>query len=179
MEQEEKLCDRVETVKEFTYLGDRANAGGGCEAAVSAKTKYWWAKLRECSELLHGSKFPLKLKWAVRKSYVRSEILYGSEAWCLEENDMGILQRIERSRMSAIYGIQLKDRKKSMDLMFMLGVNETIDQLAMANSDRWYDHVLRREDGHVLKRALDLRLKAKGRKGCQRGHGKSRLTKKE
>ena len=26
------LCDEVETVKEFTYLGDRVSAGGGCEA---------------------------------------------------------------------------------------------------------------------------------------------------
>ena len=35
MEQEEKLCDEVETVREFTYLGDRVGAGGGCEAAVT------------------------------------------------------------------------------------------------------------------------------------------------
>ena len=31
MEQEEKLCDEVETVREFTYLGDRVSAGGACE----------------------------------------------------------------------------------------------------------------------------------------------------
>ena len=27
MEQDEKLCDEVETVGEFTYLGDRVSAG--------------------------------------------------------------------------------------------------------------------------------------------------------
>ena len=32
----EMLCDEVEAVQEFTYLGDRVNAGGGCEAAVTA-----------------------------------------------------------------------------------------------------------------------------------------------
>ena len=47
----------------------------------------------------------------------------------------------------AMRGVQLKDRKGSTDLMFMLGLKETIDQLAMANSVRWYGHVLRREDG--------------------------------
>ena len=36
----------------------------------------------------------------------------------------------------------------------MLGLNETIDQLAMANSIRWHGHALRRKEGHVL-RALD------------------------
>ena len=38
------------------------------------------------------------------------------------------------------------DRKRSIDLMFMLGLKETIDQLSIANSVRWYGHVLRRED---------------------------------
>ena len=31
-----------------------------------------------------------------------------------------------------------------------------VDQLAMANSVHWYGDVLRREDGHVLKRAFDI-----------------------
>ena len=30
-------------------------------------------------------------------------------------------------------GVQLKDRKKPMDLMFMLGLNETMGEVAMAN----------------------------------------------
>ena len=43
-----------------------------------------------------------------------------------------------------------------MDFMFVLGFNDTMDQLALANSVRRYGHVLRREDGHVLGRALDF-----------------------
>ena len=34
----------------------------------------------------------------------------------------------------AMCGVQLKDRKRSTDLMLMLGLNKTIDQLAIANS---------------------------------------------
>ena len=37
-----------------------------------------------------------------------------------------------------------------MDLM--LGLNETIDQLAIASSMCCFGHMLRREDGHVFKR---------------------------
>ena len=29
----------METVSEFTYLGDRVSAGGGCEAVVTARTR--------------------------------------------------------------------------------------------------------------------------------------------
>ena len=47
-----------------------------------------------------------------------------------------------------------KTEKRSVDLMIRLNLNETIVHLAMANSVHWYGHVLRREDGHVLRRAL-------------------------
>ena len=33
--------------------------------------------------------------------------------------------------------VQLKDRKRSTDLIFILGLNDTIYQLAMVNSVRW------------------------------------------
>ena len=35
MEQEEKLCDGVKTVRELTYLDDRVSAGGGCETVMT------------------------------------------------------------------------------------------------------------------------------------------------
>ena len=51
--------------------------------------------------------------------------------------------------MRAMCGVQLKDINISTDLMFMLGLKETIDQLAMANSVCWNGHMVRREDGHL------------------------------
>ena len=91
MEQEEKLCNEVETVSELTYLGDRVSAGGGCEAAVTARTRCGRVKSRECGELLHSRRFPLKLKGAVYKSCVRPAIMHGRKVWCLKENKMEIL----------------------------------------------------------------------------------------
>ena len=41
MDQEDKLCDEVETVMEFTYLDDRESTRGGCEAAITARTRCW------------------------------------------------------------------------------------------------------------------------------------------
>ena len=54
--------------------------GGGYDAAVTATTRCGWVKFMECSELLYGRRFPLRLKGAVYKRYVRPVILYGSEA---------------------------------------------------------------------------------------------------
>ena len=46
-----------------------------------------------------------------------------------------------------------------MDLMLILDLNETIDQLVIVACFHWYGHVLRRKDDNVLRRALDLSLK--------------------
>ena len=62
MDSIEKLCDEVETVNGFCYLGDRLNASGGCEAAVTARVRIGWVRFRKCGELLLGNRFPLKMK---------------------------------------------------------------------------------------------------------------------
>ena len=54
------------------------SVGGGREAAVSARTRCGWAKLRECGELPYARRFPLQLKGAVYERYVKSAILYAS-----------------------------------------------------------------------------------------------------
>ena len=65
VEHEEWLYDKVKIVMEFIYRGDRVSAGGGCEAAVTARTRYGWVKLRECGELHYFRRFPLKMKGAL------------------------------------------------------------------------------------------------------------------
>ena len=93
----EKLCDKVETVNGFCYLGDRLNASGGYEAAVTARVKIGWVRFRKCGEFLLGNRFSLRMKGKVYRCCVRSVILYGSEASCLKENENAILRRTERA----------------------------------------------------------------------------------
>ena len=50
-------------------------------------------------------------------------------------------------------------------MMLLLGLRVTIDQLAMANSVRWYGMVLRREVGHVLRKAFVLEVEGQRKKG--------------
>ena len=58
--------------------------------------------------------------------------------------------------------------------MFMLGLKETTDQLAMANSVRWYVHVLRRADDHVLRSALDFEVEGQRKKGRPKEEGEAK-----
>ena len=47
-------------------------------------------------------------------------MLYGSEAWCLREEEMAIL-RTERAMVRAMCGVKLLHRRNSEELMDILG----------------------------------------------------------
>ena len=49
--------------------------------------------------------------------------------------------------------------------MDMLGLKKTIDRLTTVNGVRWYGYVLRRDDGSVLRVALDLEVSGKRNRG--------------
>ena len=82
----ENLCDEVETVNGFCYLGDRLDSSNGCEVAVTARVRIGWVRFRECGELFLGNRFPLKVKGKAYRCCVRLAILYVSKTWCLKEN---------------------------------------------------------------------------------------------
>ena len=51
------------------------------------------------------------------------------------------------------------EKKRTEDLMEMLGLKETEYRV------RWYRHVLRRDDGHVLRKALEFEVRGKRKPG--------------
>ena len=72
-------------------------------------------------------------------------MLHESETWCLSQNEIGISKRTETAMDINMCGVKLVCMKLTKDLMQMLDLNETIDQLAKANSVRWHGHVLRKD----------------------------------
>ena len=74
---------------------------------------------------------------------------------------MVILRRTERAMVKAMCGAKLMERRRTEDLMEMLGLKETVVQMTKVNGVRWYRHVLRRGDGHVLRKALKFEVKGK------------------
>ena len=101
-----------------------------CKAAVTFTTRLGWVKFRECPNLLCGKKSSLNIKGIAHRIYVRSAMPYGSETWSLGQREIGILQRTERAMMRSMCEVKLVDKKLTKDLMHMLNLNETIDQLA-------------------------------------------------
>ena len=67
--------------------------------------------------------------------------------------------------MKAMCGAKLTEKKRKEDLMEMLGLKETVVHIAKANEVRWYGHMFRRDDGHVLRKVLEFEVKGKRTRG--------------
>ena len=72
-------------------------------------------------------------------------------------------------------GAKLMEKKRTEDLMEMLGLKETVVQMAKANGVRW--HVLRRDDGYVLRKALEFEVKGKKKRGQPKKTWKAQVVK--
>ena len=58
-----------------------------------------------------------------------------------------------------------------------LGLKETVVQMAKANGVRLYGHVLRRDDEHVLRKALEFEVKGKRKRGQPKKMWKTQVEK--
>ena len=65
---------------------------------------------------------------------------------------------------AAVFLFYEMEKKRTGDLMEMLGLKETVVQMAKPNGVRWYRHVLTR-DGDVLRKALEFEVKGKRKRG--------------
>ena len=82
----------------------------------------------------------------------------------MRENGIAILRRTERAMLRAMCA-KLMEKKRTEDPMEMLILKETVVQLAKANGLRGYGHVVRRDDGDVLRRVLEFEVKGKRKRG--------------
>ena len=90
---------------------------------------------------------------------------------------MAILTRTERAMVRAVCDANLMEKKRTEDLMEMLGLKKTTVQMVEANGVRWYGHMLRRDDGHILRKALEFEVRGKRKPGRPKETWKSQVKK--
>ena len=71
---------------------------------------------------------------------------------------MAILSRTEKAMIRAMCGVKMIEKRRSQELMSLLGLEDTLDGLARARGVQCYRHILGRDNGDVLRRALNFEV---------------------
>ena len=134
----------IEGVGQFCYLRDVLNDESGSNMASINRVRSGWKKFRELSGVL-TNKVALRLKGRVYAACVRSAILYGSETWAANTEQVARLSRVEIRMVRCMCGVSsLRERKINAELRKSLGIKD-IDEVVRWSRLRWMGHVLRKD----------------------------------
>ena len=149
-----------QTVKSFCYLGDTVDAGGGVDAAVTARIRSGWNKFRELRPFLTSRAPSLKTKGTVYASCIRSCMTYGCETWAMKVEHEIKMERAESRMLRWMCGVSLKDKRRNEDLRKETGI-ENIRTIIRRARLRWFGHVFRMDDTNEVKKVMNMQVEGR------------------
>ena len=111
----------------------------------------------------------LLVKKRLYETCIRPSLLYGSETWSLKGSDVKKLVSTECRMLRRIFKISWMDFVSNDMAKKRMGI-QSIEKYLKENRLRWFDHVERRENSHLVKRVRDMEI-------CDtRGRGRPKLS---
>ena len=146
--------ERIEEVDEFTYLGSIMSKKGGTDEDTQARI----GKARQAFSMLkpiwQSKALTTRTNLKVFRPNVKTVLLYGLETWRLTKGLKQKLQVFINNSLRSILRIWSPRRICNEDLWKQTGqrpIEKEIKQRAWG----WISHTLRRQDGHVAKKAFE------------------------
>ena len=91
--------------------------------ASRVRVRCAWKKFRKLSQVLTARGVFLTLKGTIYSACLRSSMIYGSETRPMKVEDKQRLERAERTMVTHMCGVTLKDKKSSEELRKRLGID--------------------------------------------------------
>ena len=154
----------LEEVDKFCYLGEMLESLQGAERAVRTRIATAWQKWREIASLLMNDKIPLAARTKIYQACIRPVMLYGSETWPLTKQLERLLRSCDCRMLRYMARIRWEDRLSNEEVEKRCKVENILNKLKRQRL-RWYGHVRRREESHILRRAMDMDVTGRRRIG--------------
>ena len=135
---------KLDVADSFCYLGDTIGAEGGCDLSVITRIRSAWGKFQELLPILTSRDLSYITLGQIYSTYICTVLLYASECWSPNVNDLLKLQRNDRAMIRWTCNVRLKDYISSDSLLRKLGLNN-IQTLLRYNRLRWFGHVVRND----------------------------------
>ena len=157
-------ADVFEVATSFCYLGDMIGQSGGCQDGVVTRVRCAWKNFRELLPILTDGGIPFKTRGHVFNMCVRSILIYASETWPLNKEDMDRLIRNENAMVRWISSKRLADRVPMEQLRARLGLLG-LDIEVRRRRLRWYGHIQRMTEDAWPKKVLSFDVAGRNPRG--------------
>ena len=164
-------CVGYRSLTSSTCMGTSIEEEGGMETEIAKRVGAGWMNWKKCSGVLCDKRMPVKLKGKVYRTVVRPAMLYGAETWS------------EMRMLRWMCGVTRKDKIRNEHIR---GTTKVV-QVSRKITERrlkWYGHVMRMEEDHVVRRVMTKAIPGKSKRGrtkdkvegcVQEGHADCRI----
>jgi len=147
----------LEIVDQFCYLGEMMTWESGAGEAAKVRIAAAWRKWRDISSLLVNKNIPLKNRARIDCACVRPVMLYGAETWATTKTIEKKICSCDQWTLRHMAHVRWEDRVTTKEVRGRCGVKDIMDVLKR-NRLRWYGHVRRRDNHHVLSKAAEMEV---------------------
>ena len=123
-----------------------------------------WMNWKKCSGVLCDKKMPVKLKGKVYRTVVRPAMLYGAETWATTKRQESRIEVNEMRMLRWMCGVTRKDKIRNEHIRGTTKVAQASRKITERRL-KWYGHVMRMEDDHVVKRVMTKAIPGKRKRG--------------
>ena len=158
------LGEEVERVTHFKYLGTSIEEEGGMETEIAKRVGAGWMNWKKCSGVLCDKRMPVKLKGKVYRTVVRPAMLYGAETWATTKRQESRIEVNEMRMLRWMCGVTRKDKIRNEHIR---GTTKVVQASRKITERRlkWYGHVMRMEEDHVVRRVMTKAIPGKRNRG--------------
>ncbi|VDO23926.1 unnamed protein product [Haemonchus placei] len=144
--------EAIEKFQDFRYLWSDLAANGSVGQAVKSRLNAAWMNWRESTGILCDRRCSRTLKGKAYRTVVGSTMLYGSECWPMR-------------MLRWACGWTRVDRVRNEDVR--TAIQTALVQLKMREQRlRWFGHVLRRPQSHLMREAMEFEVQDKRPRGA-------------
>ena len=137
-------------------------AGGGWRTGGRShpRSAEWVEELQECVRSVVRQENEREDQGEV----VRPALMYGAEAWALKKAQEKKLEVAEMRMLRWMCGVTRLDKIRNERIRGIMKVGE-ITKKVQERKLKWYGHVMRREEHHVGRRAMEMKVQGRRKKG--------------
>ena len=137
---------------------------GGMETEITKRVEAGWMNWTKCSGVLCDTRMPVKLKGKVYRTVVRPAMLYGAETLATTKRQESRIEVNEMRMLRWMCGVTRKDKIRNEHIR---GTTKVVQASIKITERRlkWYGHVMRMEEGHVVRRVMTKAIPGKRKKG--------------
>ena len=158
------LGEEVERVTHVKYLGTSIEEEGGMETDIAKRVGAGWMNWKKCSGVLCDKNMPVKLKGKVYRTVVIPAMLYGAETWATTKRQASRIEVNEMRMLRWMCGVTRKDKIRNEHIRGTTKVAQSSRKITERRL-KWYGHVMRMEEDHLVKRVMTKAIPGKRKRG--------------